>query len=144
MSDIPIHDPPIQIDKLVEKGVWARRLTIFVRSVAVLVLIKGLFHWSLLCGVGDGSGVRFEVMPPAWQIATIFFAIIDVVAGVGLWLLTAWGAAVWLIGGLSQIVADIWFPEIYGGMVPLTVFYVLLLISYVVLRVLALREKPDR
>ena len=123
---------------------WARRLTIFVRSVAVLVLIKGLFHWSLLCGVGDGIGVRFEVMPPAWQIATIFFAIIDVVAGVGLWLLAAWGAAVWLIGGMSQVVLDIWFPQIYGGQVPLTIFYALLLVGYVVLRVLALREKPDR
>ncbi|BBF93221.1 DUF6163 family protein [Blastochloris tepida] len=144
MSDIPIHDPPIELDKLVEKGVWARRLTIFVRSVAVLVLIKGLFHWSLLCGVGDGSGVHFEVMPPAWQIATIFFAIIDVVAGVGLWLLAAWGAAVWLIGGMSQVVFDIWFPQIYGGVVPLTIFYALLLVGYVVLRVLALREKPDR
>ncbi|ALK08620.1 DUF6163 family protein [Blastochloris viridis] len=144
MSDIPIHDPPIQIDKLEEKGVWARRLTLFVRAVAVLVLLKGLFHWSLLCGVGDGSGTRFEIMSPAWQIATIFFAVIDVVAGVGLWLLAAWGAAVWLIGGLTQVVIDIWFPDVYGGVVPLTVFYVLLLGSYVVLRVQALREKPDR
>jgi hypothetical protein len=144
MSDFSAYDPPIEIDKLEEKGVWARRLTLFVRSVAVLVLVKGVYHWSLLCGVGDGAGLRFEIMPPAWQIATIFFAIIDVVAGVGLWMLAPWGAALWLIGGLTQVIIDTWFPAIYGGMVPLTAFYALLLISYVVLRVMALREKPDR
>ena len=141
MEQSPVHDRPIRIEELTKNGLWMRRLTWFVRCVATFMLLKGVYHWSLLCGVADGVGVRFEVMPPAWQLATIFFAIIDVVAGVGLWLLSAWGAAVWLIGAATQIVIDVWFPEVYGLLPLFTLLYAALIVAYVWLRILALREK---
>lgn len=143
MTDARIHDPPIRLDQSETQGRWARRLVRFVRAVAALVMLKGLYHWSLLCGVGDGAGIRFETMPASWQVSTIFFAVIDIVAGVGLWLLAAWGAAVWIIAGLTQLAVEIWFPEVYGGFVPLTILYVLLLLGYVALRFMAEREKPE-
>jgi len=34
----------------------------------------------------------FEHQPMAWQTATVYFAVIELVAAVGLWLATPWGA----------------------------------------------------
>lgn len=143
VPDSRLHDPPIRLDRADERGRWTMRLMLFLRVTAVLMILKGLYHWSILCGVGDGTGARFEAMPAAWQVATVFFAILDIVSGVGLWLLAAWGAAVWLLAGTTQMVIDLWFPEVYGAQVPFIIAYGLLLAGYVVLRVLAYREKVE-
>ena len=59
--------------------------------MAVLSLAKGLYHWAVVCGF-TGPADGFEYQPTPWQTATIFFAVIDLVAAVGLWLAAAWGA----------------------------------------------------
>ena len=51
----------------------------------------------------------------AWQTATIYFAVIELVAAVGLWLATPWGAVVWLTTVVSMAVIELMFPGIYGG-----------------------------
>ena len=38
-----------------------------------------------------------------FQATTIFFAVIDLVAAIGLWLTAAWGGVVWLIAAGSQL-----------------------------------------
>ena len=53
----------------------------------------------------------------AWQTATVFFAVIDLVAAVGLWLAAAWGAVVWLTAVVSMAVVEVFFPQVYGGSV---------------------------
>ena len=51
----------------------------------------------------------------AWQAATVYFAVIELVAAVGLWLATPWGAVVWLTTVVSMAVIELMFPGIYGG-----------------------------
>ena len=51
--------------------------------MAGMSMLKGLYHWSLVLGVADGSGSTFESASMPWQAATIFFAVIDLVAAVG-------------------------------------------------------------
>ena len=51
----------------------------------------------------------------AWQTATVYFAVIELVAAVGLWLATPWGAVVWLTTVVSMAVIELMFPAIYGG-----------------------------
>ena len=51
----------------------------------------------------------------AWQTATVYFAVIELVAAVGLWLATPWGAVVWLTTVVSMAVIELMFPGIYGG-----------------------------
>ena len=70
---------------------WGRRLMLFLRIVAGFSLLKGLYHWALVLGIGDGAGSTFEASAMPWQAATVFFAVIDLVAAVGLWLAAAWG-----------------------------------------------------
>ena len=46
----------------------------------------------------------------AWQTATVYFAVIELVAAVGLWLATPWGAVVWLTTVVSMAVIELMFP----------------------------------
>ena len=50
-----------------------------------------------------------------WQTATVYFAVIDLVAAVGLWLAAAWGAVVWLTAVVSMAAVEMFFPQVYGG-----------------------------
>src|SRR5580704_17357634 len=77
-------------------NVWTRRLVFFLRIMAVVSVAKGLYHWAQVTGFVGGEEEAFENQPMAWQAATVYFAVIELVAAVGLWLATPWGAVVWL------------------------------------------------
>jgi len=65
---------------------WTWRLVLFLRAMAVVSLLKGLYHWARVTGISLDEGQPFELHSIAWQTATVFFAVIDLVAAVGLWL----------------------------------------------------------
>ncbi|MEA2955240.1 MAG: hypothetical protein QOJ58_737, partial [Alphaproteobacteria bacterium] len=75
---------------------WSRRFVLFLRAMAALSLAKGLYHWAIVCGIGAPFPSGFDSYASPYQAATVFFAVIDPVAGVGLWLAAPWGAVVWL------------------------------------------------
>ena len=55
-------------------GLWTRRLILFLRAMAAISMLKGLYHWAQVCGIGFGEVMPFEYHSIAWQTATIFFA----------------------------------------------------------------------
>ncbi|MEN3930628.1 DUF6163 family protein [Microvirga sp. W0021] len=88
---------------------WHTVLTIFARIVALLWLMKGLAGWSAMIGVlGDGGD--FVSRSIQFQSTVIYFSTIDVIAAVGLWMISAWGGVVWLIAVMSYIVIATLFP----------------------------------
>lgn len=122
-------------------GTWCTRLVLFMRIMAVLSLVKGVYHWAQICGISVSTG-NFELHSVAWQTATVFFAVIDLVAAVGLWLAAAWGAVVWLTAVVSMAVVEVFFPQVYGGSFLIVLGEVTLLGLYMWLAVLAARERP--
>jgi hypothetical protein len=78
----------------------------------------------------------------AWQAATIYFAVIELVAAVGLWLATPWGAVVWLTTVVSMAVIELMFPGIYGGSLLVVAGETLMLAAYLGLAWMAARERP--
>ena len=122
---------------------WTRRLILFLRIMAFVSMAKGLFHWSLVLGVGDGSGSSFENAAMPWQAATIFFAVIDLVAAVGLWLAAAWGGVVWLTAAISMAAIELFFPQVFGGRVWIAVLEFLGIFIYIALALMAGRERAD-
>ena len=94
---------------------WTARLILFLRLMAVVSMVKGLYHWSLVCGILVSPDDMFESHSITWQVATVFFAVIDLVAAVGLWLAAAWGAVIWLTSIASMITVDLFFPQVFGG-----------------------------
>jgi hypothetical protein len=121
---------------------WSRRLFLFLRAIAVISLCKGLYHWAVICGIGAPLPSGFDSYSTPYQVATVFFAVIDLVAAVGLWLAAPWGAVVWLTSVISMAAVELLFPQIYGGNMWVIVAEVLLLGAYLWLALMAAREQP--
>src|SRR5262245_54822628 len=81
---------------------WAWWLVAFMRALAVVSLLKGLYHWAIICGIDAPGPAGFEDHLMPYKVATVFFAVIDLVAAVGLWLAAPWGAVVWLTAAISM------------------------------------------
>jgi Family of unknown function (DUF6163) len=128
--------------KSAKTGSWTERLVLFLRVMAVVSLVKGLYHWAQVCGIGAPANSGFATQTIAWQAATVFFAIFDLVAAVGLWLAAAWGAVVWLTAVVSMAVVEIFFPGIYGGSMIVVIIEMALLAIYLSLAIVAARERP--
>jgi hypothetical protein len=144
MEQQPQTLEPVQADEgEIDGKQWSRRLVLFLRVMAGLSLIKGLYHWAVICGIGAPFPSGFDSYPTPYQVATVFFAIIDPVAGVGLWLAAPWGAVVWLTSVISMAAVELLFPQIYGGNVWVIAMELILLGTYLGLAVMAAREQPE-
>jgi hypothetical protein len=115
----------------------------FMRAVAVLWLAKGLMHWSLVIGLGEGQDTRFLAMPPVTQTATVFFAIFDLVAAVGLWMAAAWGGVIWLIAALGHMFLNLFMPQVFGRQLSFVSIIVVLVAIYLGLTYMAARSQAQ-
>jgi len=125
-----------------EDNVWTRRLVLFLRIMAVLSIAKGLYHWAQVTGFVGAEDDAFENQAMAWQASTVYFAVIELVAAVGLWLATPWGAVVWLTTVVSMAVIELMFPGIYGGSLLVVAAEAMMLAAYLALAWMAARERP--
>jgi hypothetical protein len=140
-----VSDPLAALDQFGQRetrGLWTNRLIWFLRAMAAVSMIKGLYHWAVIIGIGDGPGTTFETSPIAWQAATMFFAVLDPVAGVGLWLAAAWGGVVWLTTTISMAAIELLFPQIFGGRIIMVLAELAAIFTYVWLTLMAGRERP--
>ena len=121
---------------------WSERLVLFLRVMAIVSMLKGLYHWAAVCGfIGEAGG--FEAHTQAWQATTVFFSVIDLVAAVGLWLAAPWGAVVWLTSTVTMIMIQLFFDQVYGTDVLVVAACLLAVLAYLILSLLAARERPQ-
>lgn len=137
----PVADPDDPIEAAigpdsVEFGPWQTRLILFQRLAGGFMILKGLLHWSVLF-----SGAAFAALPTDGQASTVFFAVIDLIAGVALWLGSAWGAAVWMIAVISQVVAGFVFLDLSDRMILLTIAELVLVAIFAIVRFKAYGEE---
>jgi hypothetical protein len=125
-----------------DENAWTRRLVLFLRIMAVLSMAQGLYHWAQVTGFVGAEDDAFEVQSTAWQTATVYFAVIELVGAVGLWLATPWGAVVWLTTVVSMAVIELMFPTIYGGNLIIVGIQAAFLAAYLALAWMAARERP--
>jgi hypothetical protein len=146
MSEPAIEQDPQFLEPVHSSGseaageVWATRLVIFLRVMAAVSLVKGLYYWAIVCGVGAPAPTGFDSYALPYQSATAFFAVIDLVAAVGLWLAAPWGAVVWLTSVISMAAVEALFPLIYGGRLWVIAIELTLLGIYLALALLSARE----
>jgi uncharacterized membrane protein (DUF2068 family) len=72
--------------------------------------------------------------------AVIFFAVLDMIAAVGLWLAAAWGGVVWLVAVAVQWLAIVILPHFFGFDVAIGAADVVLVTVYFYLTYQAARE----
>jgi hypothetical protein len=148
MTDQPQRRPtrpsdllePVRVAKVV-RGTWTDYMVLFLRLMAGVSLIKGLYHWVQVCGIGTDPGQGFEAHTIAWQTTTVFFAVLDLVAAVGLWLAAAWGAVLWLASVVSMSAVEVFFPQVYGGSLFVVFVETTLLGIYLFLVIVSARER---
>jgi hypothetical protein len=134
---------PVRVNKaLSSAGTWTEYLVLFLRLMAAVSLVKGLYHWGQVCGIGVSADDGFETHTVAWQSATVFFAVLDLVAAVGLWLAAAWGAVVWLGSVVSMAVVVMFFPNVFGASIGIVFIEMTLLAIYLWLAIMSARERP--
>src|SRR6201987_6381320 len=128
MSEMPSHGQPrdamsaaLSTERIDgDENAWTRRLVLFLRVMAILSILKGLYHWAQVTGFIGGEEEAFENQPMAWQAATIYFAVIELVAAVGLWLAPPRGAGgglgpVGSRGGVGMMFFHTFMGEPFGG-----------------------------
>ena len=141
-DDVRNLEPVQELDGEPKVSQWTRRLVLFLRVMAAFSLLKGLYHWSRVLGIGAGDSELFEYHSIAWQAATVFFAVIDLVAAVGLWLAAAWGAVIWLMAVASMLAVEIFFPQVFGGGWFTALFEFGMLALYLWLALKSAQEQP--
>lgn len=141
-DQVNLVTPMASPDAETGETVWTGHLVMFLRVMAVLSMLKGLYHWAEITGFIGGEDGAFENQTTQWQSATVYFAVIELVAAVGLWLATPWGAVVWLTSIVSTAVIQLMFPAVYGGNLLVVFFALLLLSAYLGLAWMAARERP--
>jgi hypothetical protein len=91
---------------------WGQLLTLFMRIMALFWVVQGLMQWRVIL---SGEQPLFDVMPQAAAVAVIFFAVLDLIAAVGLWLATPWGGVLWLLIASAQIFVASSMPSFFAG-----------------------------
>jgi hypothetical protein len=119
---------------------WAFILTWFMRVLAIIWIMKGLSSWAVILGIWTPIG-QFEARSTGYQATIIYFALIDLVAAVGLWMASTWGGIMWLLAVMSHLILAAFFPAIVASGFLTIVFFLALIAVYVAVSWLAAREE---
>lgn len=117
---------------------WGVMLVIYMRSLAVLWLSFGVLHWAAIL---SPQPVPFEALPFRLSVTIAAFAVADLVAAVGLWLVAPWGGALWLATAAGELMAGAFVGGGFARGPVMIATYVLLIGMYFVLTWLAAQER---
>lgn len=112
------------------QGRWRVFLVWFLRLVSAFWLAKGLTAWAVIFGLPGNPQPPFENRLLSYQAIIVYFAVIDLVAAVGLWLTSTWGGVLWLLAAISQLLLSFLFPRFVPMTAWLVAFYVALMAIY--------------
>jgi Family of unknown function (DUF6163) len=118
---------------------WDVVLVWFMRITALVWLVKGLATWGEILDLIPGRP-PFADLPMGRQSAIIYFAVIDFVAAVGLWLTSAWGGVVWLLAATSALTLALLTPQLLPMSMPVIAVQASIVAVYFVLSWLAARD----
>jgi uncharacterized membrane protein (DUF2068 family) len=87
---------------------------VYVRLLSLGFLALGLFQWAELLGAIQTGAPDFFTLTVQAQAILLFFAVANLVAAVGLWLLATWGIVVWFAAAGTRIVRHTVFASTFG------------------------------
>jgi hypothetical protein len=109
---------------------WRFLLVWFLRLLSAFWLAKGLTAWAVIFGLPGNPQPPFENRLLSYQAIIVYFAVIDLVAAVGLWLTSTWGGVLWLLAAISQMLLSFLFPRFVPMTAWLVGLYVVLIAVY--------------
>ena len=133
------EDAPLLESAPVRHVRWQLILISFMRIMALCWLVKGLAAWCTILGVSLRPP-PFELRPTGAQAVVIYFAAIDLVAAVGLWLASTWGGVMWLLAVVSHLILAIFFPRVVSAGALLIALFIIAIMLYLIFSWLATVE----
>ncbi|RYC33109.1 hypothetical protein D3273_04325 [Lichenibacterium minor] len=88
-------------------------LVAFMRVTAAVWIVQGLLQWTAVLGTGAGGLSPFSALAPPAMVAAVFFAVVDFVAAIGLWLAAPWGGVMWLVAVGAQLLVLVVMPGFF-------------------------------
>ena len=122
-----------------EQTRWDVVLVWFMRITALVWVAKGLATWAEILDLFPGAP-PFAALSSGRQAAIVYFAVIDFVAAVGLWLTSAWGGVIWLLAATSALTLALLTPQLLPMSVPMIAVQASIVALYFVLSWLAARD----
>lgn len=117
---------------------WTLQLAFFMRGVAAAWFVKGIAWWMEIGGFDPTA--NFEAKRTAVKAVAIGFGVLDLVAAVGLWLLSAWGGVMWLLAATTEIVLTFAAPKVFAVSNLRVATLIGLIVIYLFLSSLSARE----
>lgn len=113
-------------------------LVVFMRIMAVLWMFQGLMQWKLILAP---DSVPLDALPMPVATAIGFFAVIDLLAAVGLWLASPWGGVLWIFSASASVVVSLFMPGFHAGGRLVMAIDLALMVVYFVLTWQAAQER---
>ncbi len=88
-------------------------LLAFMRATAAVWIVQGLLQWIAVLSTGADGLSPFATLAPPAMVAAVFFAVVDFVAAIGLWLAAPWGGVIWLVAVGAQILVLVVMPGFF-------------------------------
>lgn len=85
----------------------------FMRFTAAVWIVQGLLQWGTVLSTGAGGLSPFSILAPPAMVAAVFFAVVDFIAAVGLWLAAPWGGVIWLVAVGAQLLVLVVMPGFF-------------------------------
>ena len=136
MTQTPVPaEPPRQL--------WRLALDVYLKATSIAYLGWALWEWAALIGVVPSLIGDPHRTPLPRQGAAFFFAGIDPVAAVGLWLGSTWGVATWLLATFARVLIHTAYAGIFDWTPVGTTLQVAGVAVYLLLFLLAERAERD-
>lgn len=139
MTQAADAQPPATVFDRLLKAATLR--LVFTRVLAIGFLGLGLYEWAELLGAIKTSAPDFFSLNVQSQALQLFFAVANLVAAVGLWLLATWGVVVWLSAAFARILRHTLFASAFGWTPIATTVECLGILLFIVLLVLEARAE---
>lgn len=119
---------------------WRRRRVYYLRALAIVLLISGLWQCAYGLGAFTLDGRSFLELRGAARNAVAAFAVLDLVAAVGLWLGAIWGPVLFAVDVIAIVALRTFASDTHGTAPMQNALWIALLVVLLVMTVLVRLE----
>ena len=88
---------------------------VYMRVIAILLLLAGLARACQVLGIFTPEGLGFADLTPAKRSAAVTLLLVDIFAAVGLWIGAVWGPVMWAVALAVEVSMYTLFSELFGS-----------------------------